>query len=959
MALFASSSSLDDLLLLLEEDWAGIDLANTAKANNNSSTNINSDYELQELSDVLRVLQLQPTESTSVVDSLVVMIIRGDYFGVVGNTGLDSELSLQSLMTRCTGPVAIDEVQQYVRSYLLSDTTTDQKVLQTIIVAIAYFRLFVQANFTGPELTNAVTDSLSIIDSNQDRSVRKHALAALESDGSYAYNSIEIPQALLVSRILLMTVADPTCDSWKKGIALQYDGSISRHISSAPIAASLRNFLSETIRLDSVIWWSARAAVVHARVLQDQLWDHHPTLWEEAKFGFTEVLARYCGTKISFTNDNRVQYEDTPTIQRHYSIKAKQVELQVQVWLEWGLCQHHFGYSDKGKLAFYTAKKVAGLKAELSAAMGKRTKYQQTDYAQLFLSARSSLVPSQSGDIPKIDTKLVDFPQAGEILFSAPPSMPEAQAVPESMEWQHGEYELGKRLVNEVEGGDVAAVREVLLDSTDGGAQENILLEGGPRFTALDNEGTEKANLESELRSSLHPVDQAIILGLCLDVSNSNPADGLTNEEMAPYIERVLQQANNWMIHSTALLERSWLEFEKRRTMDRAMLQIQALLDQHTTKLTLMQSSFKCIEESAPARDRLRYIHSIVYLAQHELKKDLAYKYMRSQVFVSALNLFRELELWDEVVKCYQFMEKPQRAEMVVREQLKFGETPYMLTAMGDLTGKEEFYHRAWNLSNGRYPRAMRTLSKIAYDSGRYDDCVNFMDKALQIQPLIATAWYLRGNACMHLERWKDALNSFLRCKQQDDEIAEAVANMGAIHMKLGEFKLAYEALTEALKSKRDSWRILENLMMVCLSLKKWRDVVNYMNALLDLRHKSQRPVHVEELRYLATVVSYEEQQYAKVVKKQKGELVEEDEEEIVAVTELSPVAKEVDKLIVRITNTLNSDPSIWDIYAEFHEGLGRRKEVAEARIKQVFFSRIVLVLANLVEYSNFGSSRN
>jgi hypothetical protein len=37
-------------------------------------------------------------------------------------------------------------------------------------------------------------------------------------------------------------------------------------------------------------------------------------------------------------------------------------------------------------------------------------------------------------------------------------------------------------------------------------------------------------------------------------------------EQVEPYL--------NWMIYSTALLERSYLEFEKRRTMDRAMLQV-------------------------------------------------------------------------------------------------------------------------------------------------------------------------------------------------------------------------------------------------------------------------------------------------------------------------------------------------------------------------------------------------
>jgi hypothetical protein len=221
------------------------------------------------------------------------------------------------------------------------------------------------------------------------------------------------------------------------------------------------------------------------------------------------------------------------------------------------------------------------------------------------------------------------------------------------------------------------------LDSIDGGPQENILLEGGPVFSeaAARDRGGE-----------LHPVDQAVLLSLCLDVKNNNPVDGLTNEEMYPYIERVLQSANNWMIHSSALYQRSCLEFERRKTTDRALLQMQALLDQHTTKLTVTQSTFKSIEESAPSHERLRYLHCIVYPAQFELKRDLAERYLQYQVFVSALNYFKELEMWDEVVACYQLMDKPQRAEWVVRERLKLGKTPYMLTALADVTGKEEFY---------------------------------------------------------------------------------------------------------------------------------------------------------------------------------------------------------------------------------------------------------------------------
>jgi hypothetical protein len=73
--------------------------------------------------------------------------------------------------------------------------------------------------------------------------------------------------------------------------------------------------------------------------------------------------------------------------------------------------------------------------------------------------------------------------------------------------------------------------------------------------------------------------------------------------------------------------------------------------------------------------------------------------------------------LWDEVITCYQLLGKPHRAELTVRERLKAGEeTPYMLTALADVTGDESLYEKAWNLSNKRYARAKRSLARACYD---------------------------------------------------------------------------------------------------------------------------------------------------------------------------------------------------------------------------------------------------
>lgn len=53
---------------------------------------------------------------------------------------------------------------------------------------------------------------------------------------------------------------------------------------------------------------------------------------------------------------------------------------------------------------------------------------------------------------------------------------------------------------------------------------------------------------------------------------------GKTSVNIPVYNQSRVEIYLNWMIYSTALLERSYLEYEKRRTMDRAMLQVNILI---------------------------------------------------------------------------------------------------------------------------------------------------------------------------------------------------------------------------------------------------------------------------------------------------------------------------------------------------------------------------------------------
>jgi tetratricopeptide (TPR) repeat protein len=323
-----------------------------------------------------------------------------------------------------------------------------------------------------------------------------------------------------------------------------------------------------------------------------------------------------------------------------------------------------------------------------------------------------------------------------------------------------------------------------------------------------------------------------------------------------------------------------------------------------------------------------------------------------------------------------------------------------MLTSLGDLTGNEECYEEAWVLSKGRFARAKRTLARNCFHRKEYTECVRHMSAALAVHPLVATAWYLMGRACMHIRDWKRALEAFTRCVQQDMEIGEAWANMGAIYMELKELPKAHVSFVEALKQKRDSWKIIENLLCTSLELSKWFDVILYSNMLLDqvqkLKAQSQSPVHIQALRKLILAAVTEEEEVDAVLEKEETDEVagssdwsalESTSPEELLLQNLNQLSTNspacanatkstdvsvnshsnsktnlqdaeaararrvylitrVEALLTRITNTVDSDSAVWDAVAVFYSLLNKPNDVKEARVKEV----CILILFFIVQ---------
>lgn len=352
-----------------------------------------------------------------------------------------------------------------------------------LLLGVAALNWFLQANYTGPEVSASDFPKVPLFE----RFATDQAVHCLSVDGELPFSGTQGVKLLLVARVLLGAISDPTYPSWMEPVGVEASEKFTDDLpherswaaESFEMAASgvldARSLDTRALRvapqgaLSSVkplrqyaCWWSGRAVVTHARLLMAH--GPSPTLWSEWRHTMQRVMAAYG------------------------SINQPSVSpISVELWLEVGLALYHFEKGDSGKAAFDAARRAATLHVEMTGALGRRTKFQTSSIAQLVLKASTK-------------------------------SDPKDQSSPHVVE-------------REREGVTPAPLVETQ-------AEDSILLE----HTAYDEQGQGERLACAEL---------CVLLALCLDVRNSNPKHGLTTEQMRPYVERVMAHESNWTVYST------------------------------------------------------------------------------------------------------------------------------------------------------------------------------------------------------------------------------------------------------------------------------------------------------------------------------------------------------------------------------------------------------------------------
>jgi len=467
-------------------------------------------------------------------------------------------------------------------------------------------------------------------------------------------------------------------------------------------------------------------------------------------------------------------------------------EAKVQFLLEKAQIYIMQGLEIKAQSNIKLAKNVSGFSYALSGALGKRTKFQQTDISQLVVFAKSD----------------------------AADSMKPLEALTSNL--KESSIEKVDEGVDELHSGPTA------LNLDDDTLLENI------EFTKQDPDKIDISGLPAELvgiqpdnQPQLKPLDQILLLTEATLKDTLSPLDKLNREEILPYAVRVLMdKPTNWQIYTQALLVRSRIESHRSRTQERSILQLQVIVDQIIAdtqeetsaspdgipeiQVTQFLPRAKA-SESAPVYERLKYIFQLNTPTRWEVETELAYAWSGVGSLISALEIFKRLRLWAEVALCYHSVGQEDKARQVVRRQLFYstkgpemdlydidaaevaaekwdGEirspppphAPRLWCIVGDLDQDPECWQRAWEVSRNRYARAQRALGEYYTKQGDLEKAHAAYMKATVVNRQNNDTWTRLGELDLRVGNWDGAIVAFQQSVMIDDTDAKTYSNLGS-----------------------------------------------------------------------------------------------------------------------------------------------------------------------------------
>lgn len=543
-------------------------------------------------------------------------------------------------------------------------------------------------------------------------------------------------------------------------------------------------------------------------------------------------------------------------------------------FLEAGIAEYKYGRVDASRLHMDSAQEACGLHLSLTGILGFRTIHQVDAKSQMVLVAktnRSAAVEGQVTDLTVAENDVAALKSARSSVHVESDEICDILRMP--------------RLVQDV------------CDS----ASENTR---DPSETM-----------------SLSAIQQAAVLGQCLHVSRRSRSDEMSGWEMAPYIESIDSQDESYfVVRSLCDVLRIRWESTRSRTKQRALLTMENLVEDIGKELPV-------------AAQRAKLVFGVHMPTLPALRKEYGELLISCGIVGEALDIFKDLELWDNLIYCYRLLGKVADAVSLINIRLSVTPNdPRLWCSLGDVTNDDDHYKKALEVSNNKSARAMRSLARSAYNRNDFYTSKILWESALALNSMFPDGWFAYGTAA-----WKDkdldkAVDAFSRAVQIDPENGEAWNNIACLHMIRGKSQAAVQAFREAVKFKRNSWEIWENYSKVALDTANIRLTLEALKMVLSL--SSNKRFNVDLLDKVLAVL---EEQPMHLFDTQESNLVSNTSDDANKETRQSNhLLDMIGDILQQIVRSGGSNADIWGLYARWHKSKGNLMACSEALLKQV-----------------------
>ncbi|XP_011497228.1 PREDICTED: tetratricopeptide repeat protein 27 [Ceratosolen solmsi marchali] len=318
-------------------------------------------------------------------------------------------------------------------------------------------------------------------------------------------------------------------------------------------------------------------------------------------------------------------------------------------------------------------------------------------------------------------------------------------------------------------------------------------------------------------------IEEAIIMTKFFQLKLSQPNDQLTDEEIIPYLNNVIDNTKNWSLRMSALFQRCILESNNKRTIERSLSQIEYLIDQLNISKTFISFRLDLFFASGM---------NPIWL----FKKHLANMMLNLGMVKGALDHYLSLSLWEDVIICYTILEKKYKAAEIIQQELSKKPTVKLWCLLGDVTEKVEYYETAWKLSGEKSSRAQRHWGLYYYSKKNYKESVVHLKLSIELNNIQESVLERLGFAAMQIKDWKVAASAYRKYCVLEQSNFEVWNNLAKVYIKLGDKRRAWYSLQDAIKCNFNKWEVWGNLMVVSIDLGHFSEVIHCYHRIMDLK---------------------------------------------------------------------------------------------------------------------------